>query len=385
MIKKITYSLLIIALASTVVAGASAAPAPAKMVPGTVSMDNRLGYGLGMAIRQAGYPGDLTYAVTDITQDPVTGYDVYSVVGGDLSGSWNINDDGLYFFSMVHTPEGFTPTRIRAASWGDSGRAFPWELGKQMFFGSLGVHTGGYGQAGWLAVDFMSGNVYGPQAAPPKAYASISGTIDYVCRDSTSLAIKTGDVLYSHLVDDAGLIVGVSLDQSEYISGIVTGSFTDTCGYAVQNADHYHIHFAFPVDGDGMYYMEDYRLNPTTEIWKNLDGDEVEVGGWLTSTGGGTGGGGGDTGNITNFWDYIISGVDMIATSVVGMLPTHQTIQLSYMVATYASTPVRIFASMAILKFGLVVLLVGIIVFLEIVRALISAWMWIKRAIPVVG
>ena len=77
-------------------------------------------------------------------------------------------------------------------------------------------------------------------------------------------------------------------------------------------------------------------------------------------------------------WGYI-------AGSVVGMLPTHESMQLSYLVATYASTPIRVFASMAVLRFGLVITFAGIIIFLEIVRALISAWMWIKRAIPVVG
>src|SRR5690606_35891679 len=87
---------------------------------------------------------------------------------------------------------------------------FPWETGYSMQFGKYGIHANGFSSvvSNWKAIDFMSAGNTGLGRAPNKLLASLSGTISYVSRDNTSVAVRIGSFFYSHLLDNASLKVG---------------------------------------------------------------------------------------------------------------------------------------------------------------------------------
>jgi ribosomal protein L27 len=69
---------------------------------------------------------------------------------------------------------------------------FPWQPSKAVRLGVLGLHNTGYGQnseANWRAIDLVSGSNMGTGAANDSVYTSVSGTVDYVCKDSASVAV----------------------------------------------------------------------------------------------------------------------------------------------------------------------------------------------------
>lgn len=88
-----------------------------------------------------------------------------------------------------------------------------------------------------------------------------------------------------------------------------------------------------------------------------------------------------------NFWGYMLSGIETVADAVFGTLPLYEPVGLTEMVTSWmSSTPVLLYAYVnQFLNLSLVMLLLGVILVLETVRAAIAIWMWILKALPVAG
>ena len=83
---------------------------------------------------------------------------------------------------------------------------FPWQSGTSMMYGVKSVHEGGFAILGtYKAVDLLSDGDISAGHAPNKLLAATSGSIDYVCDDGTSLAIRIDDLLYVHLLRNPNL------------------------------------------------------------------------------------------------------------------------------------------------------------------------------------
>lgn len=264
---------------------------------------------------------------------------------------------------------------------------FPWEKNKYMFYGPAEIHGGGFGLTGWQAVDFVSGDDLGDDAAPNDMYGAANAIINYTCRDGVSLAVRAGDLLYAHL-NDEGQNIGDEIERGVKFGDLKYGTFTGgvspNCGWASQQEDHYHVHLVFPdpSENGGYFYMERWKLSAATEVWTSGN-ETVEAGDWLQAEW--------DTSidprfeGDANFWDAVLDGGEVVAELVADALPGHESLELAFKVAQYAALPVRILYTTALLKFGLAFVFITIIVLMEIIRMIYIAWMWIKRAIPFVG
>jgi hypothetical protein len=89
----------------------------------------------------------------------------------------------------------------------------------------------------------------------------------------------------------------------------------------------------------------------------------------------------------TNFFGYLINGAQAITDFLFGSLPVWQTIGLAAMVTDWMnSVPVLLYVYVnQFINLDLVMTLFTVILILEIIRAIIAIWMWIKNAIPVAG
>ncbi|MBN1643010.1 MAG: carboxypeptidase regulatory-like domain-containing protein [Anaerolineae bacterium] len=159
--------------------------------------------------------------------------------------------------------QGLDPERRAAAAV--SAYLFPWEAETWMYYGSLGVHEGGF-IAGWKAVDFCSdGNVRAGRA-PNRLLAAASGAISYVCKDDYSVAIRIGDLLYVHLLDNANLTVGRYVEPGEELGQLRTGYFYSNCGWAYQDPEWFHLHWGFP-DRE-MFEAGGWTLDLGDGVWR---------------------------------------------------------------------------------------------------------------------
>lgn len=229
---------------------------------------------------------------------------------------------------------------------------FPFDAGTFVIFGPRGVHgSGDFGTSGMLAVDLVSGDDYGGSAASDAVYASDGGSIDYVCDDGTSVAVRTysattGDYfIYAHLLDNANLTMSHAFEQAELIGTLKHGSFDDDCGWAEQKSNHWHNHWMF-VPASGAFRAEDCILTVSTQKW-TCGTKTVGVGGQLYGGGGsssyGTSGDGADdpgtsspggTGSAnreTSFFDYFLIGMASIwDRTMLLALPEHSTSLISF-------------------------------------------------------
>lgn len=89
----------------------------------------------------------------------------------------------------------------------------------------------------------------------------------------------------------------------------------------------------------------------------------------------------------TNLWGYIVSGFEAITDFLFGGLPVWRTIGLVAMVRDWMnSVPVLLYVYVnQFINLNLVMTLLTAILVLEVIRAIIAIWMWIKNAIPVAG
>lgn len=147
---------------------------------------------------------------------------------------------------------------------------FPWESGYSMQYGYLGVHNAGFnnwgGISGWKAVDLLSDGDTGAGHAPNRLLTATAGSISAVCNDGTSVAIRIGDLLYAHLLNNSNLSTGKSFGQGDELGQLKTGSFSANCGYGDQGTNWFHVHFGFP--NTGSLQLEDWNLNLSDGIWR---------------------------------------------------------------------------------------------------------------------
>jgi Tol biopolymer transport system component len=162
---------------------------------------------------------------------------------------------------------------------------FPWQSGFKMYYGYLGVHTNGW-YTGWKAVDLLSGGNTAAGQAPNRMLASAPGTINYKCTPAegdVSTAIRIGDLMYTHVVDDPGIQTGRSYNRGEFIGPMAVGNFSEKCGYASQGDTWFHVHLGFP--DTGTVTFEGWTLNLATEVWTK--GNETRSPGeWIQSQSG---------------------------------------------------------------------------------------------------
>ncbi|MCL4506025.1 MAG: hypothetical protein M1434_01680 [Chloroflexi bacterium] len=141
---------------------------------------------------------------------------------------------------------------------------FPWQPGANMYYGTLGIHAGGYASLGtYLAVDFLSDGNTSAGHAPNMLLAAAAGSINYVCKGTYNTAIRIGEVMYLHLqITNTNLYVGHYFGQGDPIGPLQPGSFSDGCGWASQGANWFHVHWAFP--DTGTFQAEGWTLTWTS-------------------------------------------------------------------------------------------------------------------------
>jgi hypothetical protein len=158
---------------------------------------------------------------------------------------------------------------------------FPWQPDSAMVYGGLGVHKAGFID-GWKAVDFLSDGNTAAGHAPNRLLAAAAGTIDYVCDDGSSEAIRIGDLLYVHLALDEELVVGRSYDQGQEIGQLKPGPFNGRCGWTSQPANWFHLHWGFP--GGASFQAGGWTLDLGDGLWRR-DEETRGTGGWFTAEG----------------------------------------------------------------------------------------------------
>ncbi|HRF95015.1 MAG TPA: hypothetical protein PLZ51_07470, partial [Aggregatilineales bacterium] len=102
--------------------------------------------------------------------------------------------------------------------------------------------------------------------APNRLLASAGGSIGYVCDDGVNVAIKIGDLFYTHLLWNSNLYFGKSFIQGDELGQLKTGSFSATCGHATQNAQTFHVHWGFP--NTGSLVVEGWTLTFSDQQWR---------------------------------------------------------------------------------------------------------------------
>lgn len=311
-------------------------------------------------------PSDAPYYIVTYTRS--RGMDTLVSLVGVASAEWSLDEDAALWMGTVVVDEygevspfsqeqaqarkaaGLMSVRMEAG--GGSYVMFPFAQGTVAQFGILGVHgEGEYGTSGMVFIDLVSGDDMGATAAPPNVYAADAGTIDYVCDDGISVAVRTYNettddyFLYAHLLDNANLEIDEAFGQGELIGALKYGTYTGgspSCGSAQQHANHYHVHWGF-VPAAGMYQVGSCILTLSTQVWQCGD-KTVKVGDFLAG-----GGGYGEPGNTNNqsgtgtavkdptFFDYILAGiVGLVSRSIFDLLPAHQPLQYTYVVKNIA-------------------------------------------------
>jgi len=280
--------------------------------------------------------------------------------------------------------------------------SFPFQSGTAMIYGPRGVHgSGDYGTSGMLAVDLVSGDDLGAAAAPPYAYASDAGTIDYVCDDGTTIAVRTHNgstddyFLYAHLLDNASLALDETFTRGQLLGNIKYGSFDDDCGWADQQDDHYHIHWMFEPDG-GSFQAEGCVLGVSSQKW-TCGTETIGTGGWIRG-GGGYGSGldnltGGAGANAEpSFWDgLIVVFISIFDRGLLRLLPAHEPLQFVYAMVATIRLVLRIAYVLAYGNLSLAPLFATVIYAIAINAIMSIVWLgafllkaW-KSLVPVLG
>ncbi len=211
---------------------------------------------------------------------------------------------------------------------------FPWDYGKSVKYSIAGPHALGYEGAGLngVAVDLISGDNMGLTAATDKVFAAGPGIIDFVCDDGTSVAIRTSGVdtdqfMYAHLNSNANLVVDHEFEKGALIGNLRSGTFLDSCGWAVQSGHHYHLHWGIWPSA-GTFRVGGCVLN-TSVLGKWTCGTTVVSPGQMlanieTDTLPGADDGGMIETPTPSFWNMFLVGfVTIFDQGVVKLLPSH--------------------------------------------------------------
>lgn len=333
--------------------------------------------------------GIFVYSITDVSSQ--AGYYYVSVAGLPQGADTMRLDNAIWLGNVVlaedstepGTVNDLTPTQPQqqppALGIGGSGNILPFRDGTQAQYGVLGVHNCGFSLNGWYAVDlFPTENMI---------YSTQAGNTSYVCRDGTQVALRIGDYLYTHIVD-TGQAIGQSYAQGAAIGGMVPGTYDATCGYADQQPDAYHVHFCFIPDSSGNWQADGYTINIAgagSAAWvkgeDTVDPTEILTADWQNAgvLPGPTAG--------NNFWDGIASGIVQAAGAVVPAFPEHEAQDIAEKMETQTTPALALVYIFMLSNFDLTLTIwaIGIILALEAIRLVYAAWMWVKRAIPVIG
>jgi len=266
---------------------------------------------------------------------------------------------------------------------------FPWEPGKLAYYGSRGVHDAGYGLTGWEAIDWVSGPSYGTNYYTNGVYASEDAQISYICRDSTSVAVVAGNFLYAHLKDNATLTIGGHIYKGVKFAELVTGSFSDTCGWASQQPGNYHVHWAFEPDS-GVKRIEDWTLNITTQDWTKGT-SIISIGDAMLSTGTTAVISDGDPSaemDGSHVWDSPIQSiVSSVTKNIVPRFPEGQTRDIGTTYLNAAGVAIRIFYILIDTNFNTTLLRYFVIAMgiLEPTRIIYALYKLVLKALPIAG
>jgi len=263
---------------------------------------------------------------------------------------------------------------------------FPFRPGTRALFGTRGVHAAGYGLTSWVAIDWLSGPDFGGKAAPNEVYASEDAQITYVCRDGGQIAVRAGNYLYAHLVDNAALDIGAQLRRGVKFASMITGDSNTVCGWTQQNGAHYHVHWAFPIpNGATSMRFEDWTF--VVADGKFHQGNTVVgTNDWMTASGTAGDGYQPPTLDDGSFWSSIVGGAVDTATWALPTFPTGQ-VEIASNYLETAAAAIRVFYVLTTthLRMNVTMWVFAVIVLLEPVRLIYALWMLIKRVIPFFG
>lgn len=356
-----------------------------KMLPSTIPVPFNLQTGvLNILSRESESRGVYVYAITNISKKD--GYSEISVAGLPPEIQVMRLQDAIWIGLVTIGPgpeylgsvTDLTAESSQTFDRGGSQNILPFRSGTTAIYGMLGVHNCGFSLNGWSAVDlFPSENM---------VYAANDGSTSYVCRDDHQVSLRIGGFLYAHILD-TGQATGDDYSQGQQIGGMALGTFDDTCGYADQQPDHYHVHFCFQQNGAGTFSADGYALNiyngnwvrgeetvsPTgtlTATWTNAEGDPIS----------------GPTARF-NLWDEITKGVINLVKSSISGLPDHQDMQIPEKIMGKATPIIQLLSPTVFSMFAMTIpiFVVFTIMLLEGVRFVMAVYMLIKRLIPVIG
>jgi hypothetical protein len=206
----------------------------------------------------------------------------------------------------------------------------PYSTGRAMLYGVRGIHgAGDYGTSGMRAVDLVGGTGLGNNVASSTLLASGAGTVDYVCADDNSVAIRTYNSatddywLYAHVLDNASLEMDHVFAAGAVIGTLRSGAFDDDCGWAEQDDTIYHVHWMFE-PASGAYRVGAYTILESDGKF-HAGNNVYATGSWISNTG--SPGNGvddppaGTTGTVPSFWDTVIGGMVSAASGAASVLP----------------------------------------------------------------
>jgi len=291
------------------------------LIPGTVSVNKTIEDVIVLALKNAYSvltPDIHYFAITDVHE--AGNWEFVSVIGfvqfdesvgwfledgswfgvvllqNDGQGNWIGATEGTIEFSNLlqdvpnHILGPTEKQNIDLSSQSDvslqSNYIFPWQSGTSMFYGSEGVHSNGFAGvvSGWKAVDMLSDGDTGAGHAPNRLLASETATIDYVCNDGTSVAVRMGNFFYTHLLYNSNLYYGKTFNQGNEMGQMKSGTFSANCGYANQGSNWFHVHWGFP---DADLQVGGWTLSMSTQNWTSGNTTVSPGNGWITTTGGG--------------------------------------------------------------------------------------------------
>lgn len=360
-------------------------------------------------------PSDAMYYIVTYVQ-PEGAETLVSLAGVNLTSpeaDWSLEEGSWVWLGSVRVladgsvePFSVSPSASRglllrpAYDGGGSYVAFPFYNSAQ--YGPRGVHgSGDYGTSGMLAVDLVGGDNMGVSSMPPQAIASDDGEVDYVCDDGTSVAVRThnsstGDYfVYAHMLDNANLTLGHEFAQGALIGALKYGSFDDTCGWAEQQTNHYHLHWMFTPSG-GTFQAGACILTVSTQKWQ-CGSQTISTGQFLAGGGGYSGTPGEDDGGASavydpTFWDYVLGGIIALVDSLfVSVLPEHGSSEIIYV---FFNTIEMVFRLARILVFQSIniypiIFVLGVVIAFRLLLSLVfvalvllRAW---KQLVPVIG
>ncbi len=409
--------MMIIALVLLLAASPVAAQAPITMAQATVIVPADLTTAV-VATLTADQPvdGAAYYAITDYTLKG--GVYIVSVValGGEVDpGAWTIDQaiwlgtvaitDGSWVGAVQGTTDYnsmtahifYQPTPDSSfgvsPEGGEDGETYtgpllPIRAGAMFVYGVRGTHEAGYGATGWYAVDLVSGSDYGGGYAPPEVYGAKQEQVTYVCRDENGVTVKTDSFIYGHLQDNAALEVGYTIYRGVQFGTMIYGTFSGTCGWGSQSANHYHIHWGAPASGGVITIGSRYTVNVSTGLMTGDDNETYQPGDSVLNIGSGTTDPSIDpnkefTGE--SFWDGLVGAViDFINSKIFPRYPTGQAWEAGATFVSTAGTILKVFfilmsSNFRLEVFGFVVILILV---LEPIRTIFRVWKVIRKAIP---